>query len=52
LEAQFLPATDYVNPDFYCTEPCAQVWGVFVDKKYVLASDMNSGLYILGLDPR
>jgi hypothetical protein len=52
VEAQFLPATDYVNPDFFCTEPCAQVWGVFVDRKYVLASDMNSGLYILGLEPR
>ena len=52
LEAQFLPSTDYVNPDFFCTEPCPEVWGVFVDKRYVLASDMNSGLYVLGINPR
>ncbi|HEV8559949.1 MAG TPA: hypothetical protein VGR06_26735 [Actinophytocola sp.] len=52
LEAQFVPRSDYVNPDFFCTEPCAQVWGVFVDRDYMLASDMNSGLYVLGLRPR
>jgi hypothetical protein len=28
LRAQFVPDTDYINPDFFCTEPCAQVWGV------------------------
>jgi hypothetical protein len=50
--AQFVPDTDYLNPDFFCTEPCAQVWGVFVTRDYVLASDMNSGLYVLGRDPR
>ena len=52
LLAQFVPDTDYINPDFFCTEPCAQVWGVFVTRDYVLASDMNSGLYVLGRSPR
>lgn len=52
LLAQFVPDSDYINPDFFCTEPCAQVWGVFVDRDYLLASDMNSGLYVLGLNPR
>jgi len=49
LRAQFVPDSDYVNPDFFCTEPCAQVWGVFVMGDVVLGSDMNSGLYILRL---
>jgi len=52
LLAQFVPASDYVNPDFFCTQACPQVCGVFVDKNYVLASDMNSGLYVLGRGPR
>src|SRR5206468_4746488 len=45
LRAQFVPQTDYVNPDFFCTQPCAQVWGVALDRDLVLAADMNSGLY-------
>jgi hypothetical protein len=47
LRAQFVPDTDYINPDFFCEEPCAQVWGVALDRGLVLASDMNSGLYVL-----
>jgi hypothetical protein len=49
LRAQFIPDSDYVNPDFFCTEPCAQVWGVALSGNLVLASDMNSGLYVLRL---
>jgi hypothetical protein len=49
LRAQFIPDTDYVNPDFFCEEPCAQVWGVALEGGLVLASDMNSGLYVLRL---
>jgi hypothetical protein len=49
LRAQFVPDTDYVNPDFFCEGPCAQVWGVALSGSLVLASDMNSGLYILRL---
>jgi hypothetical protein len=52
LRAQFIPNTDYLNPDFFCFQACAVVWGVFVDRNYVLASDMNSGLYVLELNPR
>jgi hypothetical protein len=44
--AQFVPEHDVVNPDFFCTEPCTEIWGVFVDRSYVLASDMNSGLWV------
>ena len=49
--AQFVPETDIVNPDFFCVpdESCAQVWGVFLHRGYVLASDMNSGLWVLKL---
>lgn len=49
LKAQFVPDTDYLNPDFFCEEPCAQVWGVALSGQLVLASDMNSGLYVLRL---
>ncbi|HEV2779736.1 MAG TPA: hypothetical protein VGX25_10080 [Actinophytocola sp.] len=49
LLAQFVPDTDYINPDFFCEEPCAQVWGVALEGGLVLASDMNSGLYVLRL---
>jgi hypothetical protein len=31
---------------------CAFVWGVFATKDYVLASDMNSGLWVLRLNRR
>ena len=51
LRAQFIPDSDYLNPDFFCFQACAVTWGVFVDGNYVLASDMNSGLYVLGLNP-
>jgi len=44
--AQFVPDSDVVNPDFFCGAPCAEVWGVFVERDYVLASDMNSGLRV------
>jgi hypothetical protein len=44
--AQFVPEHDVVNPDFFCTTPCTEIWGVFVDRNYVLASDMNSGLWV------
>ena len=46
LLAQFVPEHDVVNPDFFCTTPCTEVWGTFVDGNYVLASDMNSGLWV------
>jgi hypothetical protein len=49
LRAQFIPDTDYLNPDFFCDEPCAQVWGVALEGNLILASDMNSGLYVLRL---
>jgi hypothetical protein len=29
--------------------PCPFVWGVYPTKDYVLASDMNSGLWVLRL---
>ena len=51
--AQWQPATSYVNPDYYCHEACTDVWGVFpTDDGLVLASDMNSGLYVLRLRKR
>lgn len=45
--AQFVPQHNVVNPDFFCSTPCSEIWGVYVDRDYVLASDMNSGLWIL-----
>ncbi len=49
--AQFVPDTDVINPDFFCVEgePCVEVWGVFLHRGYVLASDMNSGLWVVKL---
>jgi hypothetical protein len=38
--AQFVPPT-----------PSPQVWGVYATKSYVLASDMNSGLWVLRFQP-
>lgn len=50
--AQFLPDDPYLNPDYYCEEKCVDVWGVALDDRgYVLASDMNSGLYVLRYRP-
>jgi hypothetical protein len=44
--AQFVPESDIVNPDFFCPPFCVEVWGVFVDRDYILASSMNSGLWV------
>jgi hypothetical protein len=49
LLAQFIPDDPTPNPDFCPDFGCPQVWGVFVLGRYVLASDMNSGLYVLAL---
>lgn len=45
--AQWIPNTPYINPDYFCEEACADVWGVFLHNGLVLASDLNSGLYVL-----
>jgi hypothetical protein len=53
LLAQWQPRTDWLNPDLYfCKKACPQVWGIFLHRGLVLASDMNSGLYVLRLAPR
>jgi hypothetical protein len=44
--AQFVPESDIENPDFFCPPFCVEVWGVFVDRNYILASSMNSGLWV------
>ncbi len=44
--AQFVPEHSVVNPDFFCSTPCTEIWGVFADRNYILASDMNSGLWV------
>jgi hypothetical protein len=44
--AQFVPESDVQNPDFFCPPFCVEVWGVFVDRDYILASSMNSGLWV------
>jgi hypothetical protein len=49
LLAQFIPDDPTPNPDFCEDVGCPQVWGVFLLGGYVLASDMNSGLYVLAL---
>ena len=42
------PAEDRVGR--LCQEaPCTMVWGVFVERRYVLASDIVSGLWVLRL---
>jgi hypothetical protein len=50
--AQFAPPADYVNPDFSCTTPCRSVWGTFIDSSYILASDMNDGLWVFRVTAR
>lgn len=47
---QFMPNDTTPNPDF-CSNAggCVQVWGVFVLGNLILASDMNSGLYVFRL---
>jgi hypothetical protein len=32
--------------DFFCATPCTEVWGAYVHRNYILASDMNSGLWV------
>ncbi|MBB5868002.1 hypothetical protein F4553_001381 [Allocatelliglobosispora scoriae] len=47
---QFLSTDTTPNPDFCDFEGgCVEVWGVFVLGDLILASDMNSGLYVLRL---
>ena len=46
LLASFVPEHDIVNPDFFCTTPCSEVWGAYIHRDYILASDMNSGLWV------
>jgi hypothetical protein len=46
LLASFIPEHDIVNPDFFCTTPCTEVWGAYIHRDYYLASDMNSGLWV------
>jgi hypothetical protein len=46
LLASFIPEHDIVNPDFFCTTPCTEVWGAYFHRNYILASDMNSGLWV------
>ncbi len=51
--AQFLPPVQADPFDSLCPAgPCRAVWGVAVDRGYVLASDMVSGLYVLKLEPK
>jgi hypothetical protein len=49
LLASFVPTHGIVNPDFFCTTPCTEVWGAFIHRNYMLASDMNSGLWVFRL---
>jgi hypothetical protein len=46
LLASFIPEHDIVNPDFFCTTPCTEVRGAYIHRDYILASDMNSGLWV------
>jgi hypothetical protein len=46
LLASFIPEHEIVNPDFFCSTPCTEVWGAFWHRDYILASDMNSGLWV------
>jgi hypothetical protein len=46
---QFTPADRTGNPDL-CPGGCVAVWGVFLLGSYILASDMNTGLYVIQLD--
>jgi hypothetical protein len=49
LIASFVPEHNIVNPDFFCSTPCTEVWGAFWHRDYILASDMNSGLWVVRL---
>jgi hypothetical protein len=51
--AQYLPPLHADAHEILCPQgPCRVVWGVALDRGYVLASDMVSGLYVLKLEPR
>lgn len=50
LITQFVPPAMFVNPDWsLCVgePPCSSIWGVFVHRNYVLASDEAQGLWVL-----
>jgi hypothetical protein len=52
IVARFVPSATPDPAGDTCgqsSEPCPFVWGVFPTKDYVLASDMNSGLWVLRL---
>lgn len=49
LIASFVPEHNVVNPDFFCSTPCSEVWGTYWHRSYLLASDMNSGLWVFRL---
>jgi hypothetical protein len=49
LLAQFISDDPTPNPDLCPDAACPLTWGVFVLGRYILASDMNSGLYVLTL---
>lgn len=51
--AQFVPepAAD-PRGFFFPGEKFANVWGVFIERDYVIASDINSGLWVFKLDRR
>lgn len=51
LIARFLPRVARDPEDLVCSEQaCRAVWGVFVTPKYVLASDIVGGLWVLRLE--
>jgi hypothetical protein len=46
--SRFLPRPERDEHDLLCPgAACTAVWGVFPTRKYVLASDLNSGLWVL-----
>ena len=50
LLTQFVPPATFVNPDWsLCVgaPPCSSIWGVFIHRNYVLASDEAQGLWVL-----
>lgn len=50
LLTQFVPPASFVNPDWsLCVgaPPCSSIWGVFLHRNYVLASDEAQGLWVL-----
>jgi hypothetical protein len=49
LLAQFVPPSTFDVDGSLCEEDCTMVWGVYPTAKYVLASDMLSGLWVLRL---